>query len=394
MSGVIHGNIDCVLGAGIASKEAAHRMFKKTFDFLESLTGSNITTRIAYNTGSFGSGTDDDDGANPWGRNSFACFRFNTSSVRTWEWYMLIQFTSGAGNFGDAPGNPGLLNGVAEFNSSGEGMMGISAATMLTTGGVSFSPWNGTALNDGNDVKGDPVWEVGIASDTLSVLPRSNNEGGSHATSRENMANMFSFTSTGASPRFHIISDEDSIAFFLSWADNDSYGMAYIGPYHPRTEISAANFTPLTMFVPNMASTNTLASLETFGTVNGTPIGSLFAGGIIVSGGVRLGRIARYDANWQIGTSYQPNTALVEPLHDIFSIPVISYEAPNLGHVGYITSPIYQEIYNADNNSENSDLTRVVLGENATTAAVKIYTGWNSAAGTPGSGNARSGTLF
>lgn len=392
MPGQLYGNIDCFAGTSIAAKQASNRIFKNLFDFLNHLTSSGVTTRIAYNTGSFGTGTDYEDGANPFGRNAWACYRFNTSSVRTWDWYMLIQTTSGSGNFGDAPGDPGLVNASAESHSTNEGTIALACAAMITTGGMNLNPWNGTTNNDGDDSKGDPVWTTGSNTDILSVLPRSNNPGGSHDSSKENMAELFNGTTTGLNPRFHFLADEDALAIFISTADNDLYACQYIGYYEPRTELANANFTPLVMFVRDSDTADILNDSETFGTTTGNA--SAFEGGIAVSGAVRLGRIGRYGAGWQTDASLHPNTMTAPSSHDIFSVPVLSYESPDFGHVGYITSPIYQEVYNVNSHDTNSEVSRVVFGDSASTATTKIFTTWTGSVAGPGSSNARSGSTF
>lgn len=393
MAGPLHGNIDCLAGSSIPSKETSHTMFKNLYDFLNTLTSSGVVTRIAYNTGSFGSGTGYYDDPNPFGRNAWYCFRFNTSSVRTWDWYMLVQHTSGTGNFGQTPGDPGLTNGAAEAQSSNEGTLAIATATLISTGGANLNPWNGTTLNNGDDVKGDPVWNSGSASDILSVLPRSNNAGGSHDTSKQNMAELWNSTSSTSTTRFHFLSDDDGIAFFIgATSDNTTYGINYVGHYQPRSELTSSNFTPMVMFIRNSSTVDLLDSQENYGTTAGTSTN--YEGGIVISGAVRIGRIARYDAGWQVDSTVQPNSAITPAQHDVFSVPVLAYESPNLGQVGYIVSPIYQELYNANSHDTNADLSRAVLGNSSTTATTKIFTAWTGSVAAPGTGAARTGSIF
>jgi len=395
MGGTIHGNVDCLVGSAEPARTAAHTLFTSTFKLLTSLTSSGRVSRIAYNTGSFGTGTGYWDEADNFGRNAWALFRFNTSPARTWEWYFLIQVTSGTGNFGAAPGNPGLLNGVAEAQSGNEGSFGMASATMLGTGGLNLNPWNGTTLNDGNDVKGDPVWSGSLADesgDRLAILPRSNNEGGSHTTSRENMAKAYNSGTATVKHRFHILIDDDSIAFFSSEQDSGAYSCNYVGMYEPRTEISGTLFTPMVMFVSNLSLVNLLAAGESYGSTAGNNTG--YEGGIVVSGAVRIGRISKTGTSWQEDPELQPNTAIWPPQHDIFSIPVLAFESPDIGHVGYIDTPIYQEIYNAENHATNISVDRTVFGNSTAANTIKIITAWNSSVGAPGTSATRTGSLF
>jgi len=232
----------------------SNNMFKNMFDLLNAATGSGIVTRLAYNTGSnagSGTGTGYWDEVNNFGNNAWALYRFDSAANRTWEWYMLIQFTSASGNFGDAPGNPGLLNGVAEFNSSGEGSVGISAAAMVTSAGSTANPWNGTTLNDGNDVKGDPVWETLSPGDRLSVLPRSNSPDGSHSSSRENMVRVLNYNGSSLRLISHMAVTEYGFIMATANPVGNTATYTFVGEYQPHGYLSSSIPTPLVMFAAN-----------------------------------------------------------------------------------------------------------------------------------------------
>lgn len=391
MPGEVHGKLDCFVNS-VPAKEVTHSVFKGLFDLLNSLTASGKVTRIAYNTGSNGSGTGYWDDPNPFGNNAWYCYRFNSSSVRTWDWYLLVQNASGSGNFGDSPGNPGLSNGIAQIQSYNEGTIAMAAAAMVTTGGVSVSPWNGTTNNNGEDNKGDPVWNSGSVGDVLRVLPRSNNSGGSHDASRENMAELFNSRSSTLSVRFHILIDDDGLAVFIDPGNNQNYACSYIGYYEPRTELTGAIETPLVMFVKDSTTADIVGENENYGSTTGD--NSVWEGGIVARDNCRIGRIGRYSNSWQQDTNLQPNTQLDPGAFDVFSVPVIGYEAGGFGHVGYIVSSIYQEIYNTDSHNVNSDSSRAVFGDSITTAAVKIYTIWTGSIADPGTGSSRTGSQF
>jgi len=392
MSGTVHGAIDAQVGISIPSKEASEVLFTTLFNFLNTLTGSEIITRIAYNTGSVGSGTDYYDDPNPWGKNAWYLYRWNTSSVRTWEWYMLVQHTSQSGNFGDSPGNPGLLNASAELQSGNEGSIGIATATLITTGGQSLSPWNGTTNNNGEDSKGTPVWESGSNTDILSVLPRSNNTGGSHNTNRENMAEFYNGVTTGLSSRFHFMCDDDAMVSFVSTTNNGLYACNYWGYYQPRNELTSSNFTPMCMLINDSDAVNQLAGNENCGTTTGNA--TAYEGGVVISGSVVIGRIGQYDSTWMKDVNLQPNTTLPIPAHDIFAVPLHAYESPAFGNVGYLVGQLYSETYAVTSHDINATGNRVVFGESSTVNSVKIWTTWDSGSAAPGTGTSRTGSIF
>lgn len=393
MSGTPHGVVDCVL-TSTPTKEITHSMFKSLFDLLNSMTGSGIVTRIAYNTGSNGTGTGYYDEPSPFGNNAWYCYRFNASasSLRTADWYLLVQNASGSGNFGDAPGDPGLVNASSEGQSSNEGTLAFAAAGMVTAAGANANPWNGTTNNDGTDSKGDPVWNSGSVDDVLSVLPRSNNNGGSHDSSRENMAEAYNSTQGSADVRFHFIADNDGLAFFIDNGDNLTYACNYVGHYSPRAEISSSAFVPLLMFIRDGDGNAQPTSFESLGTTTGD--GFSYEGGVTIPAGVRVANLAKYESGWMESTTFQPNTALNVPLNDVFAPVVLADEDPNTGQIGFLDTAIYAEIYNVNVHDTNSDQSRTVFSTVTTTEAVKVFTAWSGSAGTPGTGTSRSGSFF
>lgn len=102
-------------------------------------------------------------------------------------------------NFGLSPGDPGEINGTQAGN-------GVAWAMAVREDGA--SPWNGTTNDNGADTKGDPVWTAGA---TTHVFPVSNNPGYSNATSRENMARVFSEGTLGTRYRVHLAANERTI---------------------------------------------------------------------------------------------------------------------------------------------------------------------------------------
>ena len=187
--------------------------------------------RIAYNTGSAGTGENFVGEQLTVGNNAWSCYRFLSAST---PFYMFLQATglSNANNFGTAPGNPGMVDG-----SSAVSGVGVAFA-MHSDGG---NPWNGSVARSGSDFKRSPVWVTG-SDGGVFVWPRTNSPGGFNSPNRENTIGIpgsqaLVQTNPAFGCRLWAVCDEDHILF---GSDYDSTGQVrplFFGKYTPRPDL-------------------------------------------------------------------------------------------------------------------------------------------------------------
>lgn len=385
-------------GTAVAGKQIANEYFKGFFDLLNAATGSGIVTRIAYNTGSdagTGTGTGFHDEANRFGKNAWACYRFNSTATRSWDWYFLIQFSSQSGNFGDAPGNPGLLNGDSAAQGANEGAIGIAAAAMVDNMGAATNPWNGTTGNDGNDSKGDPVWQTGSVGDRLFVLPRSNSPDGDHASSRENMAELYNSTTTGQTLTFNIVVSEDGLVFATSNGTiANTWNVGYVGTYQPAGFLSASIPTPLLMVVADQDGAAILPVNTSVGARDGN---NTYEGGIAVDSDSIAFAIDRPDTVLFANTKSRPNKLFTgQRTYDEWAVVVLADddEKEVKGFIGHINTDLYRESYGVTNGSLSLDQTRLPLGSLDSPFDTKVTIPWTGSASLPKSFKGREGETF
>lgn len=277
MSGPIRAKLDGYFYAADVNNNSK-AAFKFFWDYLKYLETVGVVTEIARNNGTAATGTGWWDDAQAFGNDAWAVFRWNSSSVRTWEWYMQIQaFVAGTG-----VGSPALVRGA----SSDQALAMSVAISVNTSSGVTSNPWGGSG-SIGSGSKSNPVWTTGSVGDTLFVFPRSNNISGSHVTSKQNMWPV-SVDDT-LNSRGHIMSDDDGFICFFS--DNNQFSdysecfVSLVYPYVPANAFTASVKTPL------MAVSTTTADVQglfdgdlTQGSLAGT--GNRVAGGIIAADGL------------------------------------------------------------------------------------------------------------
>jgi len=253
MAGTIKGRLLVTLSSsgGSTDRKNIALFYRSVYDFLKvQVEPEGYVTEIA----GYGSNTD------PIGPGAFSVWRWNTSSLRNWEWYMLIQMTSGS----TVPAN--ALPVTIEGGSSTFNNMGFAAAVGINhvSGTYSFfNPWNGTTGSFTSDSKGNPVWGTTASnpgSDVhLAVLPRSNvsesrigNTRGP-ASAWTEQSDLSGFTS-GFSGQYgnglllNMWADEDSFLVVIKDDDSHDHGHMYIGPYRPIPSLSASIPAPLIMY--------------------------------------------------------------------------------------------------------------------------------------------------
>lgn len=210
-------------------------VFKSLYDAAEHWHSVGYVERVALNYGSGGTGTDFYDGANPFGSNAWFTYKFPANPRRPWGYYMHAQWSSGLGNFGQAPGYPGILRG--DFGRS-DACVGIQFALALDANYREYDAWNGTSNFDGADTKGAPIWTC-PSNGSCHVFPRSNNTGGAHSALKHNFLEILD-TST-RDHRLDFLSDGDHVQIWLDFSDDQfSYDYIYFGPYKARTDVKMA----------------------------------------------------------------------------------------------------------------------------------------------------------
>lgn len=292
---------------------------------------------------------------------------------------MMFQWSFNAG-IGTAPGNPGQIYGA--------GGTGIGFSIAYRDDGT--NPWNGTTNANGLDTKGTPVWTTG--SSVLHVLPRSNNTGGNHATNKQNLVGFPSVVSAG--DRYHLLADRDSFLVMGDIGSNASYNvMFYVGTYEPLSSSQFVTASGGNVAMPMMMIGDNgnfpLVATTTYGDTAGTATAN---GGIVgpntSSSEARSARMDRYGTNILANANLQPNANFNPAAYDEFRIPVLLFESPAFGHVGYID--MIAETYNIPVHSTNSDNSKASFGTGG--SAVNIIAPWSGSA--PGSTSTRAGRQF
>lgn len=269
------------------------------------------------------------DEANPAGENAFICSEWDQGTGQTF--YLLIQWAD-ASAFGNSPGNPGLL--LASGSGSADGV-----GVQMVVRDDGSNPWNGTSNDDGQDTKGTPVWTDG--GSTVRVFPRSNATGGSHATNKENMAEIIDLATTNELSRAHFAADEDCFFIVLDKGDDHStYVSLMCGHYTPLPDLAASLTTPYFMFLDS----NTNGGIR-----GGQPFGDTAGNDPDQGGAVGIPandvRIA-FKATPQFGTipsvleraQYQPNNVGAADVLEILPVGVLINEGADVGLAGTVTS--------------------------------------------------------
>lgn len=228
MSGTPNGKINGFISSTVANSE--YKLAADTFKFLfDAVEANTNTTRVALQYGSGGTGTDYRDGANSFGQNAFAVWRWDTSAIRGWPFYMLLQTSSGNGgsaSFGSSPGDPATHNGTT---ASSWGSVAVSFAIGV---GGDEDAWNGNTANDGTDRKGGSsgyaagndglggVWRIPAGGTNVLVFPRSNNGSDTYNSVKQDMMRI-SNTNGAETARIDCIMDDDNfLCMFNASTDN------------------------------------------------------------------------------------------------------------------------------------------------------------------------------
>lgn len=283
--------------------------FKVLYDAFEHWQSLGYVERVALNYGLAGTGTDFYDGGAPFTSNAWFTYKFPKTARRPWTYYAHVQYSEGAGNFGQAPGDPGLLRGNTGTSTAG---LGIQFALGLNSNYQSVDAWAGTTNFDGADTKGAPLWTC-PSDGSVHVFPRSNNNTGPHATLKENFIVILD-TST-RDHRLDYLCDGDHFQLWLDFSDDQvSHDYVYFGPYKPRTD--SRGIVPFVCAHVNENLPNDSGPI--IGTITGTAYRN---GGILHKVANGVGGFAVYSygnpSNWAARTT---------PVHDIsteLGLPVL-----------------------------------------------------------------------
>lgn len=374
MSGTPSGSFDhCTVTA--AANTQNQEIFTNLFRFFNGpLRSGSYVSLVALQYGASGTGTNFHDQSNPFGENAFAVFRVNSGSVpgagpsirRAQDYYVLFQWADAA-NFGTAPGAPARCSGVAATD-------GVGIAIAWRDDGL--SPWNGTTNANGTDSKGASVWTAGVS--VLHVLPRSNDTGGSFSVAKENLHKIVDHATAGNLCRYHFIADRDSLIAFFDKGDTHSHNaFIYSGVYEPLSSsyfvTSSGGNMQMPMVMIGDAGAGAPVVTNTYGDTAGTAVPN---GGIVgpsMSPEACGARTDKYGTNL-FTANLQPNVQFPLARYDEFRIPVMLYETPDFGLVGYLD--ILNDVFAANVYDATSGSTKVVMG----VAAGSVMTvPWNSA---------------
>ena len=351
---------------------------------------------------------------------AFSVWRWNTSSLRNWEWYMLIQNSIFGGITSSA--EPGQIN---SFDVGGVSATGIAAAVGIQheTGSYDFfNPWNGTTNLNGTDSKGNPVWSSGSADSSKDIhvgaLPRANISGSRYAGDEGNdaswltqgaMAYLAVDNNPGNGCIGYLYADEDS--FFSVWRDASSgeatvhdHISVFVGPYTPHPSLSASMPAPLVMYHVGTGDEvfpdNTNGYFEAYdsGVVSIFPISGAEAlepiDGWKSTSAVVFGRLP----NWETLSAPDKQLRIVlGTTSSVYPSPPIHmwrWESP-YGYLGQFNSQLYRtipgvggnEFRYATTNSGSSGLRRAFLPASTTGEADGSYSVFWSGSLQPGTGS-------
>lgn len=317
------------------------------------------------NYGASGTGTEYSDENSPFGQNAFFVWRLPSgSSGRPKDVYVMCQWAD-ATSFGTSPGNPGQL-----ANSTTNDGVGIVVAYRDDGG----NPWTGTTNGNGSDTKSDPVWTAGDSK--LRIFPRSNENGLTHASSKENCFRISDvLSSEGINQKIHMIGDRDNFLLLHDENNDQDYeNLFYYGLYTPIDSLTGSIDMPFFVY----GSDGSSISITT-NTSYGSTVGSSVIDGIlqaISSSQETTGSVFRFDRYGFVvtDTTIHPSTVFSPSQYASYPLALVVYDNPEYGHIGYLD--FFQELSGAPNHSVNAASSSVVFGS----GTPRITTPWSGSA--------------
>lgn len=379
----VNGKIDCLLPAirptyGLGS--ASRSIMKATYEAMEYFAGLGLCERIAWFKGNVGPpgwpatpGSDWPNGANPFGTNAWALYKFPPTAKRTWPWWFHFQVSGYTHAFG-------VVNHPAKLNASAGGNYESFGYQCARGKGSTNTIWNGSTNNNGTDTKGaTPYWVTPAGGTSVVVLPRSNGTGGAHAASKENFAAVFN-TDPDFVQRISYITNGEALAIVYSKDNGASYNLYYSGPLVVDPDYTSGVLAMLHGTMP-------LSITVDYGST---------AGSSITPGGVdadqeRIMRIDRLETLGNSPATFQPSKHWSPNRYDKFDIPVLCYETAQ-GVLGKLDPELVKEAYCIGQHNTSGVADWAFFSNGSTTNAV-IALAWDGTT-TPGTTASHDGVNF
>lgn len=403
-----YAKLDC-RSLPAAAENNINETYYGLMDFLSYLSSSNQCTLVSWNSGSSAvAGTFSTrtywDGAAPFGMGSHSIWRFHTSSMRNWEWYMYVQVASGSAAINQAFNQP-VTSSSSTGVSSNTNIVGITTArgillqtAVCVSGTTSFNPWGGT-VSQGNSTAGSPRWISGSNDRRLYVLPRSNDLGGTHALQKANCSTFGSIPSisTLTQARYHFFYDGDALIYLQDLNEAGAYDFTYVGSFELRNELTSSGIGGgpygFCMISPyNYLASDTIQLNTVFGSTAGSE-SSRSGGGIAVPIGDLVSGSKGMICN-TVGTffsrTYQPNYFTGK--YDEFPVSVGFSEVPYYGIAGSLNGGLVKLIVGPEVHQVTADYRNAIFGGSLTLTDAKIIVPWSGSVA-PGLGLSRTGSL-
>jgi len=387
MSGTAYGVINHLFNSGDYENNS-NEAWVALYNAMEHFVTSGLCTRHASYFGDAGTGMSFWDAGSPPGKNAFAVYKFAAVGARTWDFYVLIQWSTST-PAATGKGAPFKLRGGS--GSSGTNI-GVAVATAFTSLGANADPWTeagGTTNADGTDAKGNyptgPVWAA-PASGTVHVWPRSNALGGSHVTNKENTSGVVLIAnSAGLGPqRLHIMADNDSLGIAYDQTNGGVYNVFFVTPYTPVED--ATPDCPMVM----IGDTGDLAYTTLYGPTSGA---TTEEGGVYNIGAEEVTSVLMDIRTLNHSATHQPNNQFSPSRYTEERIAVYGAEAPKYGAIG-LADPFVRQLYNCATNSTLDTMARAVFG-GGSTATNKISLPWDGVTADPSDpASTRTGVTF
>lgn len=387
----------------------ANEQYVTMFKLLTRAAIDGHVTRIAYNTGSAvsgatGTGTDYWDTGNSAGGNGWSVWRFNSSSYRDYEFYVMFSFANLGTNIGTELSQSFKIRGGVTYYSP---IICQVAIAFDPTTGATTSPWNGTTNNDGTDTvvcfpngtfPASSIWTTGSAGYSLKVFPEANNANNNELSASKGLFTIFGDgTSTSTNPIHYNMfvaagTEADGILnIYKPNAAATTWDINALGVYVPRPELTSSILIPIF-----------LEGVDELGSDLGTSISttthlSSACGIMLRTDRSESGDIALVDQNyWEKPSNVLWNTFLGgPPAQEIAPLGIQVNSSVGQGYVGTFGTDLMRIIAGTADSDLSTSENNIVLGANITTNAPKMLAPWSSSVGGgPGTHNHRTGSQF
>lgn len=237
------GRVDCytetpVDGTGNPNSRANGEFFTNLVQHISASKNALGIEMLAWSYGNGGTGWNFWDETGTTGPYAFACFRFHSASLGSFDCLVYMA----TGSYVTHTGSVYVDNSQNSSDPSyGYHQVGISFAchlsgTVPTTPGDTTGPWDGS-YGEGANIKTDgPIWKLGAESKG-AFFPRQNGISGDNATNRDYMLGISGYQINDS--RYHFILSEDSLTILLDPQNAGKYRIMHFGPYLPRSGVYA-----------------------------------------------------------------------------------------------------------------------------------------------------------